>query len=66
MTDIQITLSLVADKPEVLSALTVQAQLNWGMKLSFFDFSQRKDGKFICWYQVPVIIYNERVLSGKT
>lgn len=60
-----ITLSLIADKPETLSAMTVIAQNNWGMILEFFDFSQLKNGKFICWYRVPVSAYNERVVNGK-
>ena len=64
MTDIQITLSIVADTPELLSALTVRAQLNWGMKLTFFDFTQRKDSKYICWYSVPHSKYSEKVLNG--
>lgn len=60
-----ITLSLIASTPEQLSALTVQRQLLWGMKIYFKDFSQTKDGKFICWYEVPHSIYTEKVLNGK-
>lgn len=65
MTDLQITLHLMADTPEQLSALTVQAQLNWGMKLHFREFTQNKQGKYVCWYEIPVLIYQERVINGK-
>lgn len=65
MKGIQITLHLKADSPELLSALTVQAQIQWGMELDFFDFSQTKDGKFICWYKVPQSYYEMRVRNGK-
>lgn len=55
----------MADTPEQLSALTVQAQLNWGMKLHFREFTQNKQGKYVCWYEIPVLIYQERVINGK-
>jgi len=59
-----ITLSLQADTPEELSILTIAAQTNWGMTLDFFDFSQLKNGKFICWFKVPLAEWNERVANG--
>lgn len=65
MTGLKITLSLMAETREALSALTIRAQLNFGMQLEFFDFSQTKDGKFICWYRIPHSIYTEKVLNGK-
>jgi len=65
MNEIKINLSLTADTPELLSALTVRAQLNYGMAFEFFDFSQLKNGKFICWFKVPVTIYQEKVANGK-
>lgn len=65
MNDINITLHLVADTPDQLSVLTVRTQILWGMEFSFFDFSQRKDGKFICWYKVPHKIWIEKVANGK-
>jgi len=65
MKGIHITLSLRADTPEQLSGLTVQAQLNWGMELDFFDFSQTKDGKYICWYRVPQTVYQMRLQNGQ-
>lgn len=61
-----ITLHLIAESPEMLSMMTVAAQNNWGMSLEFFDFSQTKKGLFICWFKVPVEIYQERVLNGQT
>lgn len=65
MKGIHITLHLKADKPEMLSALTVNAQIQWGMELDFFDFSQTKDGKYICWYKVPQSIYQMKVMNGQ-
>lgn len=65
MKGIHITLSLTADTPEELSALTVQAQLIWGMELDFFDFIQRKDGKFTCWFKVPYSVYEMKVANGQ-
>ncbi len=65
MKDLKITLSLIADTPEMLSQMTVQAQLNWGMEFNFFDFTQLKNGKYICWYRVSARIYQEKVLNGK-
>lgn len=65
MKGIHITLSLTADSREALSALTVRAQLNWGMELDFFDFTQTKDGTFVCWYKVPYTIYEMKVANGK-
>lgn len=65
MKGIHITLSLVADTREQLSALTVRAQLNWGMELDFFDFSETKKGQFICWYKVPQSVYEMRVRNGQ-
>lgn len=65
MTGLQITLSLEASTREELSAMTINAQLNWGMVLTFFDFTQTKSGSFICWYTVPHLIYTEKVLNGQ-
>jgi len=64
MTEIQITLFLEALTPQQLSMLTAQAQMQWGMKLTFFDFSQTKKGTFICWYNVPHGIWVEKVANG--
>lgn len=61
---VYITLHLKADSPEELSALTIQAQLQWGIVADFFDFSQTKDGKYICWYKVPYPKYVE-AMSGE-
>lgn len=66
MNEIKINLSLIADTPQLLSAMTVRAQLNYGMAFDFFDFSQLKNGKYICWYRIPVAIYQEKVANGKT
>ena len=63
--EINITLSLVADSPDELSMLTVQRQVLWGLKLKFYDFSQLKNGKYICWYNVPHTIWVEKVANGK-
>ena len=60
-----ITLSLIADTPEELSLMTVQAQVNWGMKLAFSPFSQLRNGKFITTFEMPYRIYAERVANGK-
>jgi hypothetical protein len=65
MTEIKISLSLIADTPELLSALTVRAQINYGMVFDFFDFSQLKNGKYICWFKVNVSTYQEKVSNGK-
>jgi len=65
MDGISITLSLMADTQELLSALTVQAQVNFGMKLHFREFSQLKNGKFVCWYEVPYSIYVEKLGNGE-
>lgn len=65
MKGIHITLSLIAESPEQLSAMTVRAQLNWGMELDFFDFTQVKSGKYICWYKVPQSVYEMRVRNGQ-
>lgn len=54
----------MAETPEALSALTVQAQLNWGMQLSFFDFTQLKNGQWACWYKIPYLAYVEKVGHG--
>jgi hypothetical protein len=54
----------MADTPEELSMLTIAAQTNWGMTLDFFDFSQLKNGKFICWFKVPLMEWSERVANG--
>lgn len=55
----------MADTQELLSALTVQAQVNFGMKLHFREFSQLKNGKFVCWYEVPYSIYVEKLGNGE-
>lgn len=60
-----ITLSLVADSADELSMLTIQRQVLWKMKINFYDFSQRKDGKYICWYNIPYTIWVEKVSNGK-
>ena len=65
MKDIQITLHLEAASAEELSALTVRAQIVWGMQLHFFDFAQLKNGKYVCWYRVPHSIWTEKVANGK-
>lgn len=65
MKGIHITLSLQADTPEQLSALTVRAQILWGMELDFFDFSQLKNGKYICWFKIPQTIYQMKVTNGQ-
>lgn len=65
MDQINITLSLIADTPEDLSLLTVQAQINWGMRLTFSPFSQIRNGKFITTFEMPYSIYAERVGRGQ-
>lgn len=45
--------------------MTANAQVRWGMELHFFDFSQTKSGRFICWYRVPHAIWVEKVANGK-
>lgn len=65
MKGIHITLHLAADTPEQLSGLTVRAQLLWGMELDFFDFSQTKAGKYICWFKIPQKIYEMKVMNGQ-
>jgi hypothetical protein len=57
--DIQIYLSLTAQSADQLSTATVDAQLFWGMKLTFFDF-QVVGGKHICWFTVPFSIWQEK------
>jgi len=62
-----ITLSLTADTPDELSVMTVVAQSNWSMEFEFFDFSQLKNGMFICWYRVPLSAWQERQsVNGQT
>jgi len=61
MNGYDISVSLVAESRQMLTNMTIQAQINWGMKLTFTDFSQLKDGTFICWYCVPHLIYVERL-----
>ena len=51
-TSFYITLHLIADTPEELSAMTVAAQLDWGMTIDFFDFTRTPDGKYMCWYKM--------------
>ena len=65
MKDLQVTLHLKADSPEELSMMTVQAQARWGLVLNFFDFSQDKSGKWICWFKVPHRVWIEKVANGK-
>jgi hypothetical protein len=65
MKGIHITLHLKADTPEQLSALTVRAQLMWGMELNFFDFMQDRKGKYVCWYKIPHTVYEMRVRNGQ-
>jgi hypothetical protein len=60
-----ISLSLIADSRQMLTNMTIQAQINWGMKLKFRDFAQLKDGSFICWFEIPHAIYVERMTRGK-
>lgn len=64
MTDRQITLHLEAESAEQLSMLTIQAQFHWGLSLSFFDFSQTKNGRWVCWFTVPHSLWLERVKNG--
>jgi hypothetical protein len=66
MKDLQIVLSLTASTMDELSTMTVRAQINWGMKLQFFDFTQLKNGNFICWFHLPHSVWAEKVLNGKT
>ena len=55
-----ITVSLTADTPDELSMMTLAAQTNWSMEFEFFDFMQLKNGKFMCWYRVPVMQWSEK------
>lgn len=56
---VNITLSLQAKTPDELSRATIQAQVFWGMKLRFFDFTQTKQG-WICWFEIPLSIWQEK------
>lgn len=65
MTEMNITLHLEADSADELSLLTIKMQIRMGMELHFFDFTQLKNGKFICWFRVPHRIWAEKVANGK-
>ena len=66
MNEIYITLHLEATTEEALSMATLEAQVFWKMNLDFFDFSQKRNGRFICWFKVPQSSYIERRANGRT
>lgn len=51
--DFKVPAFLEADDKNELRLLMLGVQLELGMLIDFYDFSQQSDGKYVCWYSIP-------------
>jgi hypothetical protein len=60
MKEQHISLPLEAKTKEELVSLQLRTRTAYkGMTLGFHSFYQQKDGKHVCWYDIPLAFYLE-------